>query len=85
MNTDNVWLKLVLAPIWGLAFLMFLPFIGFYLTVQALFLKASTLFVIPAAAPAPGAAYLTGSEPGPGADDECADVQREIGLRRRHR
>jgi hypothetical protein len=32
----NIYVKMLTAPIWGLAFLLFLPAIGFYLTVKAL-------------------------------------------------
>lgn len=53
---------LALTPIIGLAFLMFLPFIGFYLSIQALGLKLGALFAPHAAPVATGAAYLTGQE-----------------------
>lgn len=55
---------LALTPIIGLAFLMFLPFIGFYLTIQAAGLKLGKLFMVPVPPqPVVGAAFLTGEEP----------------------
>lgn len=54
--------NLALAPIWGLAFLMFLPLVGFYLTAQAILKPLFSGLPHPLASPATGAAYLTGTE-----------------------
>lgn len=59
-ESNHPFVNLMLAPIWGLAFLMFLPLIGFVLTAQALL---KPLFSgLHLGAPATGAAYLTGHE-----------------------
>lgn len=59
---------LMFAPIMGLLFLMFLPFIGFYLTLSAgckglYHLQAGLFEHVTAPAPATGAAHLVGHEP----------------------
>ncbi|MFL5271518.1 MAG: hypothetical protein ACJ79E_05605, partial [Anaeromyxobacteraceae bacterium] len=64
-------LAFALAPLMGAAFLVFLPFIGFYLALQAAFRLAARLFhrsateVAATMSPgwAPGEAHLTGGRP----------------------
>lgn len=77
---------LALTPIIGLAFLMFLPFIGFYLSAQAIVLKLSHVFkhatVSVSAPPAVGAAYLTGHEATGQKDESLAELHKEIQSRR---
>lgn len=75
-------IALLLTPIMGLAFLMFLPFIGFYLSVSALVQKVTPLFTLPAA-PAVGTAYLTGHEVGtPESKTDLEQLDEEIQSRR---
>lgn len=69
-------------PLMGLAFLMFLPFIGFYLVFQAL---AAKLFsfrdALPGMMVAPGTAHLTGHEPSGKLIDvgeALSDIENEI-------
>jgi len=94
-------LAFVVAPVMGAAFLMFLPFIGFYLAFSAALrpvtagFRASAEGVAATMAPgwAPGEAHLTGKraegrsaeEKGPPAEDGLAAVEREIARRREAR
>ncbi len=91
-------LALLVAPVMGAAFLMFLPFVGFYLALSAALrpvtagFRASAEGVAATMAPgwAPGEAHLTGAraeraEGGarcPSAEDGLAEVEREIARRR---
>jgi len=76
---------LALTPIIGLAFLMFLPFIGFYLVASALTQKVISV-IKPAvndamiSPPVPGAAYLTGNEPSgtPESDKVLDELHKEV-------
>ena len=77
--------KLILAPFAGLLFLMFLPAIGFILTVQAFGMytfKLVTTMVKGMTIPAPpvGASHLTGYEP-PQHPTELEKIEDEL----RHR
>lgn len=88
-----------LAPILGATFLMFLPVIGFVLSLQALAAPVTRMFRSSAADLAatvspgwqPGEAHFTGKSPeergeeeGPSAQDERLDeLEREIERRRR--
>ena len=88
---------LVLTPVLGLTFLMFLPFIGFYLTIQAACRPLARVFRREAAELAatmspgwqPGEAHLTGKpgEEGPEAKaaDEIEKLAREVEARRGER
>lgn len=53
--------QLLLAPIMGALFLVFLPLIGFYLLIEMVVQRTIEIFTIPV--PVPGNSYLTGSEP----------------------
>jgi hypothetical protein len=91
----------IVAPIMGAAFLMFLPFVGFYLAISAAVrpitrgFRASAEEVAATMAPgwAPGEAHLTGKraegagveEKGPPAEDALSPVEREIAKRREGR
>lgn len=87
----------VLAPVMGAAFLMFLPFIGFYLVAQAIAGRVARLFGRSATEIAatmtpgwqPGEAHLTGKRAdaeeaakGPAAQDELSELEAEIAKRR---
>ena len=84
--TEPHFRNFIFAPIIGLAFLMFLPFIGFYLVASALVIKANgllkSLVHSQVAAPVTMDAYLTGKEPGvkldEASDSYLADLQKEI-------
>ena len=93
-------LAFVVAPLMGAAFLMFLPFIGFYLAISALVRPVIRLFTSSAAelaatmSPgwAPGDAHLAGKapeaeagEPAPGAKDGLEGVAAEVSQRRSER
>lgn len=91
----------VLAPIMGAAFLMFLPFVGFYLALSAALRPVTRGFrrsaeeVAATLTPgwAPGEAHLTGKraegeaveEKGPPAEDALSEVEREVAKRREGR
>jgi hypothetical protein len=91
----------VLAPIMGAAFLMFLPFVGFYLAISAALrpvtrgFRRSAAEVAATMTPgwAPGEAHLTGKraegaaveEKGPPAEDALSEVEREVAKRREER
>ncbi|HEX8910684.1 MAG TPA: hypothetical protein VF805_15875 [Anaeromyxobacteraceae bacterium] len=91
----------VLAPIMGAAFLMFLPFVGFYLAISAVLRPVTRGFrrsaeeVAATLTPgwAPGEAHLTGKraegeaveEKGPPAEDALSEVEREVAKRREGR
>lgn len=91
----------VLAPIMGAAFLMFLPFVGFYLAISAVLRPVTRGFrrsaeeVAATMTPgwAPGEAHLTGKraegeaveEKGPPAEDALSEVEREVAKRREGR
>jgi hypothetical protein len=74
----------IFAPIIGLAFLMFLPFIGFFLTIKALLMKAGQIWSnihVVGSQPAIGTAYLTGTETStklPESNDCLADLEKEV-------
>jgi hypothetical protein len=75
----------LIAPIIGLAFLMFLPFIGFYLVAKEIVVRMYTavehLIHMPAAV---GTANLTGHDSGEKIkSDVLVDIQKEIDSRRR--
>jgi len=85
---------LLATPFLGLAFLVFLPFIGFALTLRAaaqpafalVHGSAHQLAATMTAGWQPGEAHLTGRRDGAGAaeqDDVLDDLQREIDARRR--
>jgi HAMP domain-containing protein len=89
---------LVLTPVLGLTFLMFLPFIGFYLTIEAALRPLVRVFRREAAELAatmspgwqPGAAHLTGKEEKGGeaqerGEDEIEKLAREVEARRQER
>lgn len=88
-ETNHPVVNLVLAPIWGLAFLMFLPLIGFVLTAQALLKPVFNGLPRHLGSPATGAAYLTGSEgtdrPHAHGDQGLSDVADEVALKRSER
>jgi hypothetical protein len=79
----------IFAPLMGLAFLMFLPFIGFYLTAQALLLKMESVaqgFMSDEVAV--GNAYLTGSRDGtklPESDTDLDAIEKEVLDRRKQK
>ena len=89
-------LAFAVAPIMGAAFLMFLPFIGFYLALSAVLRPATRLFTSSATelaatmSPgwAPGVAHLAGKAPeakegeAPPAKDGLEGVAAEVGQRR---
>jgi len=91
-------LAFVVAPVMGAAFLMFLPFVGFYLAISASLRPVTRGFrrsaeeVAATMAPgwAPGEAHLTGKraegagveEKGPPAEDMLSAVEREVAKRR---
>jgi len=73
----------IIAPFMGLLFLMFLPFIGFYLTAKAL--VAKMIDVASFSPPQVGNAYLTGS-PNFGTlpeSDSLSDIEKEVANRRK--
>jgi hypothetical protein len=73
---------LALSPIMGLLFLMFLPFIGFYLSVIALGKKVASFVTIPAPAVV-GVAYLAGHDGDkPTEKTELEQLDEEIQQRR---
>jgi hypothetical protein len=85
----------MLAPVLGAVFLMFMPFIGFYLTAQAALrpvgrlFKKSTTEIAASVSPgmAPGAAYLTGREgekkvEGGEKSGELSELEKEIAAKR---
>jgi hypothetical protein len=77
---------LALTPIMGLAFLMFLPFVGFYLALSALFQKVGHLVTglfetLVKPSPVTGTAHLTGQEGTTGSDD-LKELDKEIQARR---
>jgi uncharacterized iron-regulated membrane protein len=74
-------IALFLAPFWGLAFLMFLPFIGFYLTAEALIVRAAKAFRMPAPAII-GAAHMTGHGNDGGEDRSLDKLHDEIKSKR---
>jgi hypothetical protein len=82
----NPLLALLVTPIMGLAFLMFLPFIGFYLSVQALFKKFFSVFNL-VTVPSPtvvGQAHLTGHEGDKKIDSPVLEeLSKEIDSRRK--
>ena len=94
-------LAFVVAPVMGAAFLMFLPFIGFYLAFSTALRPVTAGFrtsaegVASAMTPgwAPGEAHLTGKragrrsveEKGSPAEDGLAAIEREIARRREAR
>jgi hypothetical protein len=85
---------LPLTAVMGLAFLMFLPLIGFYLAGKAVVCRASALLTSWAARTAtqevtPGSAYLVGRPTPPGAsqalkheDPALDEVENEVRVRR---
>jgi hypothetical protein len=86
-------LLFVVTPIIGLAFLMFLPMIGFVLLAQAIALKisgrvfqeAGALAASVAPAQAHGAAYLAGKEgekPAEKVSPELEQLEKEVAARR---
>ncbi len=91
-------LAFAVAPIMGAAFLMFLPFVGFYLAISAALRPVTRGFrrsaeeVAATLAPGwvPGEAHLTGKraedksveEKGPPAEDALSGVEREVAKRR---
>ena len=93
-------LAFVVAPLMGAAFLMFLPFLGFYLAIAALLRPVTRLFSRSATelaatmSPgwAPGMAHLTGKAPeakageqAPVAKDGLEGVAAEVSQRRSER
>jgi hypothetical protein len=84
----------LLAPVLGAAFLMFMPFIGFYLTGRMLLRPVARIFgkstteLAASMSPglAPGAAHLTGrpgeKSGGEGASEELATLEKEIAEKR---
>lgn len=94
-------LAFVVAPIMGAAFLMFLPFVGFYLAAAAVLRPVTRGFrrsaeeVAATMTPGwvPGEAHLTGrrseeksvEEKGPPAGEALSDVEREVAKRRSER
>jgi len=74
------------APLMGLMFLMFLPFIGFYLTVQALGIKLVDVTKSFSGSPAVGNAYLTGAAPDASMSEVAEpllDIENEVIARRK--
>ena len=94
-------LAFVVAPLMGAAFLVFLPFIGFYLAIHALVRPVARLFTRSATELAatmqpgwqPGEAHLTGQrgqgeaaeDKGPPAEGELAALEKEIEAKRSER
>jgi hypothetical protein len=83
-------LAMLLVPMVGLAFLMFLPFIGFYLCAQAGIAKLTQVIKsIADNATAPiataGTAHLTGNEPSGNTEETSSleELSKEIQARRR--
>lgn len=83
-ETRHPVVNLILAPIWGLSFLMFLPAIGFVLVIQAIL---KPLFSVRLASPVTGAAYLTGTEATdhPTSADALGAVADEVSAQRAKR
>jgi hypothetical protein len=81
-------LAMLLVPMVGLAFLMFLPFIGFYLCAQAGIAKLTQVIksgVESIATPAQsvGTAHLTGNEPSGKTDGSALEeLNKEVQARR---
>ena len=82
-------IALMIMPVIGLAFLMFLPFIGFYLTIQALGMK-TIAFLKPIFYPTfavPGESHLTGGPQEGSAEksknDTLEELQKEIDSHRK--
>jgi len=76
---------LLITPFMGLAFLMFLPFIGFYLSIAALFKFTGVVFhkIFSPMAAVPGEAHLTGHGGEQNVTgDELVEIEREIDSRR---
>ena len=75
--------NMILAPIWGLLFIMFLPLIGFVLAGQALALKVVSVLKPIVVAPAlqTGTAYLTGSQSDKPSDD-LVELEEEVKAKR---
>lgn len=73
----------LIVPLIGLAFLMFLPFIGFYLCIVALLNKVRSL-VVAVSRPSMivGEAHLTGHPAEGKGGDELADLEEEVTRRR---
>lgn len=76
-----------LAPVFGAIFLMFMPFIGFYLVTQRVLTALAQPLKIElgaALSPAvPGTAHLTGRDGNTAGEvKELAEVEREIAARR---
>lgn len=94
-------LAFAVAPLMGAAFLMFLPFIGFYLALSASLRPVTRAFrasaeevaATVAAGWAPGEAHLTGEraagpaseEKGPTVEDALAALELEVARRRAER
>ena len=87
----NTAVALLIAPVIGLAFLMFLPFIGFYLALSALALKTGKLIKgwaedYSTTLSSPGEAHLTGHKPSENAQEDTTldELAKEIqSLRKR--
>jgi hypothetical protein len=81
-------LVLLLVPLLGALFLIFMPAIGFFLAAQALGRKigytlAPLLHIAVTPMPAAGEAHLTGHEPkGGGSEKSLEDLDKEIQARR---
>jgi hypothetical protein len=82
-ETKHPFRNMILAPIWGLLFIMFLPLIGFVLVGKALATKAMGVIkdVTVQPSPAIGSAYLTGSETNKPSDD-LAELEKEVAAKR---
>jgi hypothetical protein len=81
-ETKHPFRNMILAPIWGLLFIMFLPAIGFGLFFVAIAKWVVGTINLPLATPATGSSYLTGSEPGDSPDRSLDTLQAEIDAKR---
>lgn len=82
-ETKHPFRNMILAPIWGLLFIMFLPLIGFVLVAKALATKVVGVLRDVTVQPSPetGAAYLTGTESGKPSND-LAELEKEVAAKR---
>jgi methylthioribose-1-phosphate isomerase len=80
----NYYLKIVSMPFVALAFLMFLPAIGFVLVAQALVQKIVNVIKVVTVQPSPaiGVAHATGAEPKSVPTDELEELAKEVEAKR---
>jgi hypothetical protein len=69
--------NLLLAPIWGLIFIMFLPFIGFYLVFEAIATKVFKSIVMQPPTVV-GTAYVSGQEPAGDKSEDLVELEAKV-------